>query len=110
MKRPIPIGLLRQRATLLAPVRTADLAGGAALGYAAIATVWAFLEGATASPAVVSGRAVARHRARLILRTRTDIKPGWQAHLDGRTWRVEGIIRGHRTEPFQYLTVTEVAP
>jgi head-tail adaptor len=110
MKRAIPIGLLRQRATLLAPVRIADLAGGAALGYATIVTVWAFLEGATTSPVVLSGRAVSRQRARLILRTRTDIQPGWQAVLNGRTWRIEGIIRGHQGEPFQYLTVTEIAP
>jgi|GEM_PF-2369859 len=110
MKRPVPIGMLRQRATLLAPVRTADLAGGASLGFATVATVWAFLEGASSTPAVVSGRAVALQRARLILRARTDVKPGWQAVLDGRTWRIEGIIRGHQSEPFQYLNVTEVAP
>jgi len=67
------IGDLNRRLVLLAPVESADGAGGVTRSYATAATLWAQVLPLAARADVAAGRLGAGLRARMVIRYRDDV-------------------------------------
>lgn len=67
------VGRLRERITIEAPTRTGDGTGGAALTWAALATVWAEVTTKSGAEVAAGERMEARARLTIRLRYRDDV-------------------------------------
>lgn len=94
-----PIGALRRRVTLEAPLDTADAAGGAALSYTAQASVWAEIRSPSARERVDADALTSAVSHVLVIRHRSDVGPGWRVAFDNRLLRVRHVrdVDGGRT-------------
>lgn len=103
------IGRLRERVTLEAPQRTPDAGGGAAIAYAAEATVWAAVAPERGGePQADQGRSARRYA--LTIRHRSDVAPGWRAVWAGRVLIVRGRREDAAPSRFLILDCEEAAP
>lgn len=103
-------GVLRERVTFQARVRTLDAGGGAAVSWTTVATVWTRVEAAAGGETQdAEGR---RHvtRYRLIIRRRTDIDPGQRALWRGRTLYVRGRQDDGPAAPYMTLSADDGDP
>lgn len=107
MSGDLPIGALDRRVRIEAPVRTDDGAGGAAVAWATVATVWAQVEAVSAVERDRSGRldGVATHR--VTIRARDGVASGQRLVLGGRSLTVLATRPAGRGDRFTVLDAEE---
>jgi SPP1 family predicted phage head-tail adaptor len=74
--QPTPIGAMRRRLALQAPVEVPDLAGGVARSWADVATLWAAVEPLASAPVVLGDAPTSRTTHRVTLRWRSGVAAG----------------------------------
>jgi SPP1 family predicted phage head-tail adaptor len=82
------IGRLKWRITLLQPVKTPDGMGGSKTTYQPVGKVWAEFRNPNVKEIPAVGTVVGDLVRLISIRRRTDIKRGWRAQNDGRTYDV----------------------
>lgn len=75
---------MRERATLQAPVRTPDGAGGADVSWSDVATVWASVMVLSGRERPAGERMEARRRLQVLIRYRSDVTPDMRLMWQGR--------------------------
>lgn len=83
-------GRLRERVTIELPVRTADGAGGAAIGWTALATVRAEVISFRGTTLVATEREEARESYRVVIRYRDDVTTEMRLRWRGRVLDISG--------------------
>jgi head-tail adaptor len=86
-----PIGRLSSRIGLEAPLRAGDEIGGASLGFAHVAQIWARLSPLETSESFDEGGPRVRRRWSCEIRTRTDVAPGWRVSRAALRLRVVAV-------------------
>jgi SPP1 family predicted phage head-tail adaptor len=81
-------GELNRRLVLLAPVESADGAGGVTRGYSAVTTLWAQVLPQSARAEVAAASLGAALRARIVIRYRDDVTTRHQLRDGAVTYRV----------------------
>lgn len=102
------IGELRDRLTLLAPVRTPDGGGGAEIAYEEEETVWAASSDLAGRADRVAGRYVFQARRRYTIRERSELTAEHRLREGGRTFRITSLARTPGRRPYQTITAEEV--
>lgn len=85
------IGALRERVTLQQPVEADDGAGGVAVTWSGVATVWAAIRPRSLREAEVSGRLDGIVTHAVMIRHRTDVRGGWRIVFGNRELRVLAV-------------------
>ena len=85
------IGAMRQRVTLQQESQTADGAGGYALNWTDVATVWAEIEPMSGREIRFARRLEARLSHVIALRYRSDITTAMRVSYDGRLFNIRAI-------------------
>lgn len=93
-----PLGTLTDRVTLKRKITSSEPEGGEVAGYSALSTVWARVRQLSARSAYAQdarGRSISHS---VVLRFRTDLKPGDRIVYRGRDLEIEGLadINGRR--------------
>ena len=88
MKAGAGIGDLNRRLTLLAPVETADGAGGVVRGYARVATVWAHVTPLAGRPEISAEARGAALRYAIVIRRRNGVSTRHRFQDGARIYRV----------------------
>ena len=96
------VGSLRERITLLHPVRTPDGGGGHAIAYEERAAVWAAAEDRGAGLSRLGARAP-RLRRRFTVRVGTDVLFETRIRHEGETFRVTSIRQRRGPKPHQII-------
>ena len=102
------VGSLRERVTLLHPVRTPDGGGGHAIAYEERETVWASSEDRPSLMDRLGGRPRRALRRRFTLRERTDLLFETRLRHAGRTFRVTDIQSRAGRKPYLVVSAEEV--
>lgn len=101
------IGSLRERITLLHPVRTPDGGGGHEIAFEERGTVWAAAEDRGAGLSRLGARAP-RLRRRFTVRAGTDILFETRIRHEGETFRVTSIRQRRAAKPYQIIDTEAV--
>ena len=88
----VPVGALRRRMMLETATRTPDGGGGAALTWAAVASVWAAVLPAAGREAMTAGRISGRVSHVVWLRYRADIGPAMRLRAGSRVLEILAVI------------------
>ena len=96
------IGALRERITLLHPVRTPDGGGGHEIAYEDRGAVWAAAEDRGAGLSRLGARAP-RLRRRFTVRAGTDVLFETRIRHEGETFRVTSIRQQRAPKPYQII-------
>ncbi|MEQ1650697.1 MAG: phage head closure protein [Hyphomicrobiaceae bacterium] len=94
VKRPPPIGAMRDRFVLEAPTRTADGSGGVYETWIAIAEVWGALIASSGSERFVNGRIEGRITHEVWIRARADVAPSTRLRLGTRLLHIRAVLIG----------------
>ncbi|WP_436640006.1 phage head closure protein [Microbaculum sp. FT89] len=97
----MPLGRLRSRVTLQAPVDADDGAGGTTRSWQDVATLWARVEPLRASERVEAERIEAAVDIRVTIRWRPDVGPAMRLSFGTRVFEIRGLI--DREERHRYL-------
>jgi SPP1 family predicted phage head-tail adaptor len=90
--RPTPIGALRRRVTLQAPVEAPDLAGGVARGWMPVATLWAAIEPLASAPVLLGDAPTSRTTHRVVLRWRAGVAAGMRLAEGARLFSIRSAL------------------
>ena len=101
------IGALRERITLLHPVRTPDGGGGHEVAYEDRGAVWAAVEDRPAGLSRLGARRP-RARRRFVVRAGTSVLYETRIRHDGETFRVVSIRRSRGPKPYQTIDTEAV--
>jgi len=104
------IASLRHRLTLEAPEETPDGAGGVVRTWTSLGAIWAAIEPASASEAVIADRRVARVTHRVTLRQRSGLTLNHRFRLGERTFAIQAIHDPDERGRFLQCLVTEERP
>ena len=96
------VGSLRERITLLHPVRTPDGGGGHEIAYEERSVVWAAAEDRGAGLSRLGARAP-RRRRRFTIRAGTDVLFETRIRHEGETFRVTDIRQRRGPKPYQII-------
>jgi SPP1 family predicted phage head-tail adaptor len=86
-----PIGLLRHRVTLEAPVETPDGAGGVARSWQTLGEMWAAIEPVATGATVIADRRTARLTHRIVVRKRGDLSLDHRFRLGTRVFTLRSL-------------------
>ncbi|MCX5497658.1 phage head closure protein [Kaistia dalseonensis] len=103
-------GILAHRVTIQRPVATPDGAGGAALTWEALATVWAAIDPVSAREDAASDRLATRLTHRITVRFRADLAGGMRIAHRGRSLRITAWRDPDETRRFLVLDTEEERP
>ncbi|WP_342358532.1 phage head closure protein [Terrarubrum flagellatum] len=87
----LPVGAMRHRVAIEAPVDIADGAGGLTRSYETIDTVWAAIETLEADAALTDNRAGARFSYRITMRWRADIDNSRRLRFEDRVFVIRAV-------------------
>ena len=87
MKR-VPIGSLRHRVMIEAPVRANDGGGGALITWTPVAEVWASITPQAGAESVVAEAVSGRISHEIVMRHRDDIAPAMRIRLGSRKFDI----------------------
>jgi SPP1 family predicted phage head-tail adaptor len=104
-------GTLRQRVSLQAEQRTSDTAGGYALAWTTLATVWANIKPITGKEVLAAGRLETRITHKITVRWRKDltITPDMRALVHDRVFSIRAVINENESNRWATLLVEEGA-
>lgn len=91
MSAHVPVGSLRHRLTLQAPLDEGDGAGGTVRSWTDVATLWARVEPLAAAERAEAGRLEAAARLRLTIRHRAGLTHAMRFSAGGRVLEIRGI-------------------
>ncbi len=106
----MPIGRLRQRLTLEAPVDVEDGAGGVSRSFVALATVWAAVIPTLAVEALEADRVSQRVTHRITLRWRAGVTAAMRFTKGARTWNILAATDPDGTRRRLNCLAEEVSP
>jgi hypothetical protein len=99
---------MRERVTLLHPVRLPDGGGGAEIAYEARAELWAAREDLGSGIDRVAGRDARLAHRRYAVRERSDLLFECRLQDGERVFRITDIRRAGGRKPYQIVTTEEV--
>lgn len=102
------IGALKEKVTLLHPVRTPDGGGGAEIAYEPRAELHAAAEDLRSSLQRLGGQETGLVRRRFTLRRRSDVLFESRLAHEGRIFRITSIERAAGQKPYDSLLCEEV--
>jgi SPP1 family predicted phage head-tail adaptor len=106
----LPIGAMRHRLTLEAPVEVPDLAGGVRRSWVAVATVWASIEPREARPSIFGDAPVNLATHRVTIRWRSDVTAANRLVAGNRILAIRAISDPDERRSWLVLTVEETGP
>ena len=86
------IGKLRHRLTLVAPARTPDGGGGAAVAWDAVADLWGAIETDLGDEAVGADRVSGHTQPVITIRYRDDLAPAMRFRLGTRLLQIRAVL------------------
>ena len=104
------IGNLRERVTLLSPVRLPDTGGGADIQYQTRDTIWAQTQLQGSAIDNEGGRRAGLARRQFTLRHREDLIFEMRLKHRGKTYRITDIQEDDDKKRFHFITGEEVRP
>jgi SPP1 family predicted phage head-tail adaptor len=106
---PSPIGALRHRVTIEAPVDTPDESGGFTRAYVALARVWARVQPGSARQQFVEQRLEQSRTHLVTIRWRGDVKSQMRFDHRGRKLVVESVVDPDETRRFLQCRCEEIS-
>ena len=103
-------GWLRHRVTLESAAGAPDGAGGAAITWDTVATLWSRVDPVSAGERIVAGHLSGVVTHQLVFRWRDDIAGGMRVRFRGRTFRLLAVHDPDETRRYVVARASEEAP
>jgi SPP1 family predicted phage head-tail adaptor len=101
------VGELRKQATIEAEAQLADGAGGYALGWAAVATVWADIKPLNGNEVFVAQHLEGHVTHRVTMRYRSDVTSDMRLVYDNRVFNIRAVMNTDERNRFSEILVEE---
>ncbi|HEY1630632.1 MAG TPA: phage head closure protein [Rhizomicrobium sp.] len=104
------LGLLNQRAQVLARAAVADGAGGIGEDWTIVATIWLRIDAQTGGDVYGPDAEESRIRHKLAARRNAELRAGRRLAVSSRTFRIHAVLDDGAPSQFVALVCEEVSP